>query len=217
MAFQDQFQQILGRAPSPDEAAFFQKFLSEGSIQPHEIGQILQATPEYQQSQLTKNAADFGTQLNAQNESILNQAGAAANSRFASLGRPVTSAQGASVLQAGGQLAQQRQSALASFYGQGLQNNAALGVQQGAGALERGYGMRDETRQFGQQLQLARYNQNNYNDYLNQANRRSRSRALTGFAGAAGGALIGGLVPGGGVAAAGLGAGLGGQAGGFLQ
>lgn len=171
-----QFQQILGRAPTQDEINYFSKHLDEGNLMPQEIGQILQSTPEYQNSQLTKNTAEFGDQLNAQNGAILDMAGAKANSRFAGLGRPNTSAMGASVMQAGGQLAQQRQSALASFYGQGLQNNANMAAQQGQGAVARAYGLRDATTAFGRENMM--YNRQ-HDDFQNQKNASSGWKALT--------------------------------------
>lgn len=161
----EQFSQILGRGPTQAEIDYLSKFMAEGSLQAHEIGQLLQGTPEYQSTQLNKNTAQYGEQLNQQNAAILDQAGAAANSRFASLGRPNTSAMGASVLAAGGQLAQQRQSALADFYGRGLQQNAALGAQQGQQAMARGYGLRDETRQRGYQIEDYYRQKNDAADY----------------------------------------------------
>ncbi len=161
----DQFMSVLGRAPTQDEISYFQKFIDDSQLAPHEVGQVLQSTPEYQQSQLQKNTDQFGERLNAQNGAILDQAGAAINSRFAGLGRPNTSAMGASLMQAGGQLAQQRQGALASFYGQGLQNNAALGAQQGQQALQRGYDIRTEGRQRQYQIQDYYRQKNDAADY----------------------------------------------------
>jgi len=146
------FQDHLGRAADQGEFDFFNRLISNGHIQPYEIGQVLQGTPEYQSALLSKNTAKYGDQLNAQNAGILDQAAAAANSRFTSLGRPVTSAQSASVLQAGGQLAQQRQSALADFYGRGLQQNASISQMQGNSALGRAYQLQDESRQRAYQL-----------------------------------------------------------------
>jgi len=158
-----QFMQLLGRPATPDEREYFGKFINQGELQVHEIGQILQSTPEFQKAQLGKDTAAYGQQLNAQNADILNMAGAQANSRFASLGRPNTSAMGASVMQAGGQLAQQRQSALADFYGRGLQSNAALGAQQGMAATDRGYQERDTVRQRNWDVEDYYRQQNDYN------------------------------------------------------
>lgn len=228
-----QFQQILGRAPTGAESEYFQKFLNEGSIQAHEVGQILQSIPEFQQARLEKDTAAYGQKLQAGDEQIMQQganiAGAQATSRFAGLGRPNSSALAASVFgqqgQLAGNLAQSRQSALASFYGQGLQNNAAMYQQGGQSALERGYGMRDETRQFNQQMQLARYNADNYNNYLAQANKKARNGAMGSMLGAglglaAGAALAaptGGMSMGAGAAlGGGFGSNFGGAAGGLF-
>ncbi len=146
MKIAQQFQSVLGRPPSADEIASFGKYLDDGSLDAHEIGQVLQSSPEFQKSQLERDTTQYGERLNAQNGAILDQAGAAANSRFASLGRPNTSAMGASVLAAGGQLANQRASALADFYGRGLQRNAALSEEQGTGALSYAHGLQAEQR-----------------------------------------------------------------------
>ena len=221
IAVAKQFQSILGRAPTGPEAEYFAKFLDEGSIQPHEIGQILQSTPEFQTTQLQSNARQFGEQLNEQNAGILGQAGAEANSRFAGLGRQNTSAIGSSIMQAGGQLAQQRQSALASFYGQGLQQNQGLYQQGGQGALERAYGFRDEARQRRYQLEDRNYMANMYADLAGRQSKSQKSQALggmaMGLAGAGLGAYAGSFAgPGGAMAGAKLGAGLGQGAGGLF-
>ncbi len=158
-----QFQSILGRAPTPAEVASFGKYIDDGSLDAHEIGQVLQSSPEFQNTLLNKNTDQFGERLNAQNGAILDQAGAAANSHFSSLGRANTSAMGASVLAAGGQLAQSRQSALADFYGRGLQQNAALGAANGQNALARGQYLGDRTHQ--EKMDLSNYyrQQNDFN------------------------------------------------------
>ncbi len=162
-----QFQSILGRPATQDELDYFNKHITDGNLQPYEVGQILQSTPEYQNTLLNKNTAQFGEQLSAQNKGILDQAGASAQSRFAGLGRPNTSALGASVMQAGGALAQQRQSALADFYGKGLNTNAALGAQQGQSQLGRAYDYAGEKRQRGYQLEDYSLQQNDFNNYQN--------------------------------------------------
>lgn len=199
MAIQDQFQQILGRTPTAAEVEYLSKFITEGSLQEHEIGQILQASPEYQQTRLEKDTTAYGQKLQASDDQVLARgadvAGAQATSRFAGLGRPNSSALAASVYgqtgQLAGDLASRRQSALADFYGQGLKQNAALYKQGGQSALERGYGLRDETRQFGQQMQLAKYQQDNFNSYLDQANRNQKRSALGGAIGAGIGGIAG--------------------------
>lgn len=172
IALTNQFRDVLGRLPSQDELDYFQKFITEGRIQPQEVGQILQSTPEFQQTQLNKNTEAYGQRLDASNNEALQRgadvAGAQAQSRFAGLGRPNSSALAASVFgqtgQLAGQLAQQKQSALASFYGQGLQTNQNAYAQQGQGILNNAYGMRDEER-------IAQRNRNwEIEDYYRQQN-----------------------------------------------
>lgn len=151
----NQFRQILGRDATADEQSFLGKFIQEGSLQPQEIGQFLQSLPEYQQSQLDKNVGAFDQRLQASDTQALQQganiAGSQSQARFSGLGRPNSSGLAASVFGQTGRLsqdlAQRRQSALADFYGRGLQQNALMGAQQGQAALQRGYGLRDESRQ----------------------------------------------------------------------
>lgn len=201
----EQFQQILGRQPTQDEFQYLNRFISEGQLQPHEVGQFLQSMPEYQNTLLNQNTAQYGQQLNEQNKAILDQAGAAANSRFASLGRPNTSAMGASVLRAGGQLAQQRQSALADFYGRGLQQNMQNVYGQGQSALQRGYGLRDETRNRGYEIE----------DYYRQKNDAESARmGRSGWNAITPEFVASGLFKVGGAAAGGYAGGMAGGAGG---
>lgn len=167
-SLEGQFQSTLGRAPTEDELAFFNRFITEGSLQPHEIGQILQGTPEFQRTQLNQNTNALDSRLQASDNQALQYgadvAGAKAQSRFAGLGRPNSSALAASVFGQTGQmannLAQQRQSALASFYGNGLQKNMNAYGDQAQTPLARGYGLRDETRQRNYQIE----------DYYRQSN-----------------------------------------------
>lgn len=197
-AANQQFLRVLGREARPDELDGLMQFMADDRVSPDEIGQILQGTPEYQRAQLEKDTTAFGGRLNAQNADILNQAGAAAQSRFAGLGRPNTSALGASVMQAGGQLAQSRQSALANFYGQGLQRASDLQAQQGTAARNRGYGIVDEKRQRGYQIEDY-YRQKN--DYADAERAKSGWNAITpefavgsaiGIGGQLGAAYLGG-------------------------
>jgi hypothetical protein len=161
----NQFQQLLGRPITQDEWQYLGKFVNDGHLQTNEIGQIIQSMPEFQQKQLDRNATDYGDVLNKQNSAILDQAAAATNSQFARLGRPNSSAMGAAVARAGGQLAQQRQSALAAFYGGGLQQNQGLQTGMGQNALSRGYGLRDESRQRGYQIEDYYRQKNDAADY----------------------------------------------------
>lgn len=175
MAIQDQFAQILGRIPTPEESAYFQKFMADGQLQEYEIGEILKSTPEFQSAQLGKDTAAYGEKLQANDNQILQQgaelAGAQAQSRFAGLGRPNSSAMAAQVFGQTGNiaqgLAQRRQSALADFYGQGLRQNAALMGQQGQASRDYGYGVKTDERRRGYELSDYYRQKNDYEDAKN--------------------------------------------------
>lgn len=167
----EQFRSLLGRDPKQDELDFFNQFINSGELQVEEIGQVLQSLPEFQGKQLTTDTNAYDQRLQTADNQTLQRgadvAGAQATSRFAGLGRPNSSALAASVYgQTGalaGQMADRRASALADFYGRGLQRNAALGAQQGQSALARGYGLRDEARQRAYQFEDYYREQNDYN------------------------------------------------------
>ena len=207
-----QFQNLLGREVSQDEFGYFQKLIDSGQLDVHEIGQILQSHPEYQNKQLNADTEAYGAKLAAGDNQILQQgadvAGAQAQSRFASLGRPNSSAMAAQVYGQTGQiaqgLAQRRQGALADFYGKGLQNNAALGAQNGQGALARSYFTQDRAHQEAQDQYW--YNRQG-NDYQNAKNAAGGWNAITpefvgsglfSIAGKAAAAKTGGMAGGGG-------------------
>lgn len=203
----DQYQSVLGRAPTSAESDYLNKFLQEGSLQPYELGQILQGSPEFQKTQLMKNGQQYSDLLGASDANILGKAGAQIQSQFAEQGRPVSSGQIGALAQAGQNLAQQRQSALASFYGNGLNQNQSLYAQGGQNALDRGYGIRDNQTQFSQNMALANQQNGFYQNYLNQANRIQRNQGLGSAIGGGLGLIGGGLAGGPMGAAAGGGAG----------
>lgn len=186
-----QFRTLLGRDGTPDEVAFFNKFITDEKITPFEINQMVQSMPEYQGQQLGRDTQAYGAQLAQGDQGILDRAAATAQSRFASLGRPVTSSQVGAFAQTAQNLAQQRQQSLAAFYGQGLQGNRALSQSQGQGALERGYGLRDETRQRGYQIEDRNYMKNMYDEYASRQAAQQRKGALGSTIGALAGGGIG--------------------------
>ena len=156
-----QFQEILGRQPTQAETEYFSRFINAGDLDLQEVAQILQSMPEYQRTQLNRDVDSYGQKLQANDEQILRQgadiAGAQVNSRFAALGRPVSSAMGASVFGQTGQLANSlannRQSALADFYGKGLSNISGMGAAMGNNAASRGYGLRDRRTERGYEIE----------------------------------------------------------------
>lgn len=186
-----QFRALLGRDGNPDELAFFNKFIADEKITPLEINQMIQSMPEYQGQRLNQDVTAYGNQLALGDQGILDKAAATAQSRFSGLGRPVTSAQAGALAQTAQSLATQRQSALADFYGRGLQNNTSLSQAQGQGALERGYGLRDEARQRGYQIEDRNYMKNLYDEYNARAASQARKGAIGQIVGMAGGAALG--------------------------
>lgn len=196
----EQFQTVLGRAPTQAELDYINKFIGEGGIQPYEVGQMLQSMPEYQSKLLDQNVNKFDKLLSANDEQRLTRgadiAGSVAQSRFAGLGRPNTSALAASVFGATGQmsadLASQRQSALAQFYGNGLNTNQGIAQMQGTGAMERAYGLRDETRQRQYQVDDRNYMKDVYDQYLKQQQGAQKAGAFGNVFGTVAGAGLGG-------------------------
>ncbi len=201
-------QQGLGRMPTQNEIDQYSKYVKTGDLDYGEIGQIAQGLPEADRARLDQYATQFGDKLNAQNGAILDQAGAAANSRFTSLGRANTSAMGASVLAAGGQLAQQRQSALAAFYGRGLQNNMNAYQEQGQNALGRGQALGDSRTAFNRGLLGYQTQRNDYGADLYNQELKNKKQAFGQLTGGLGGAAVGGIL--GGAPGARVGAGVGG-------
>jgi hypothetical protein len=166
-AVAQQFVSILGRRATPEELDHFGKFIDQGHLDPTEIGQVLQSSPEYQNTLLKQQGQQYGDMLAQGDEAQLGRANSQITAQLARAGRSGSSALESGLAQAAGGLAQQRQSALAAFYGRGLQQNAGLGQQMGAGALSRGYGLRDEARQRNYQIEDYYRQQNDYNNYQN--------------------------------------------------
>lgn len=207
--------QGLGRDPTPSEISQYSKYIKSGDLSYEDVHNITAGLPEQEKARLEQYSKQYGDALNQQNQGILDQAAATANSRFAGLGRPVTSAQSASVLQAGGQLAQARQSALADFYGRGLSNNLNQYTQLGQNTLNRGNALGDERTAYNRSLLGYQTQRNDYSTDLSNTNAQNRRRALGTLTGSILGAGAGAL-SGGGVKGAQLGAGIGGQAGGLF-
>lgn len=215
--------QGLGRNPTQSEIDQYSKYIKTGDLTYGEIGQIAQGLPEADRARLDTYATQYGNALGANDQQFLSQAadtfGAKANSQFASMGRPNSSAMAAQVFgqggQLAGQLAQQRQSQIAAFYGQGLQNNMGAFRDQGQDALHRAYSLQDGRTAFNRGLLGYQTQRNDYGVDLENQSRMNQRDAFNKL----GGSLIGaglGSMGGGGMAGARLGAGIGGQAGGLF-
>lgn len=162
-----QFMSILGRQASGEELSYLTKFLDDGDLSAAEVGQFLQSTPEYQDALLKKQGGEYSQMLAQGDEAALGQAQGVITSNLARAGRSGSSALQSGLAQAAGGLAQRRQSALAEFYGRGLRNNAGMTATMGQGALNRGYGLRDERRQRNYSIEDYYRQKNDYEDAKN--------------------------------------------------
>lgn len=207
------FNQYLGRSAGNPEMDFYKKFVDEGFMQPYEVGQALQATPEYQSNMLARQGAQLGQMLGANDEYMMGKSGDQLARRFYQQGRNVTgSGYTNAYMNAARDLAAQRQNQLADFYGGGLSGLRQTSLDQGNYALQnRGYGQRDSNRDWARQLQMYEMQKNDYNDMMNTQNRRNLQGSLIqGAVGLGSMAALGGM---GGLANMG---GVGGFGGGFM-
>jgi hypothetical protein len=179
----EQLASLLGRGLNPAETDFVKKLMTDGEISEFEAGQYLSGLPEFQQRLLDNQATALEGRLAGSDEAVLGRAAKVANSQFAGLGRNVTSAQSASVLQAGGDLAQQRQSLLAQFYGQGQQNIQNNYLNRSQSALERAYQNRDSAVAFGRQNFMYDRYKRDYEDQIKTQSRRNLQAGLWGALG----------------------------------
>jgi hypothetical protein len=180
MPIEGAFQSILGRNPTADEQGYFQKFIDQGYLQPYEVGQILQSTPEYQQRLLQQQVPQLEKMYAANDERIMGLAGDALARRFAQQGRTVTgSGYTQAYMNSARDLAAQRQNQLASFYHGGLGQLRQMPYEQGQYALmNRGYGQRDVDRDWGRQLQMYEMQKRDYNDAMARQNRWNLQNSL---------------------------------------
>lgn len=198
-----QFVSVLGRQATPEELDHFSKFVDDGHLDPTEVAQVLQATPEFQNTLLQKQGGQYGDLLAANDSRTLSQAAGSLNATLAGMGRQGSSALESGLAQQAGNLAAQRQSALAAFYGRGLQNNASLAQSQGADMIGRGYGLRDESRHRNQMIEDYYRQQNDYNTAKKSAGGWNAItpefgvNAALGLGGKLGAAMIGGSMGGG--------------------
>lgn len=176
---QTQYQNVLGRQPTPSEISDMQRFGSTGYVDltAGDIGTILQKTPEYQNQQLNTQGQQYSQQLGQSDSRILGLAGNQITQNLAQQGRTMSSSAYVNAFAGAAQnLAMQRQNTLANFYGHGYQNIQQNTQQQGNDTY--GFGM--SSMQTGQNRQWA------LQDYARQANdyqnslRQQRTRGIQG-------------------------------------
>lgn len=186
-------QEVFGRTPSQDEAAYFAKELAQGKT-PYELGQELQSLPEYQKVQAAKDRESLGNELLQQQQLAFQKAQPAIISQFMKAGRLNSSGLNSALAQAQQELEQQRQGFLGQVGYQdvsNIRNNAYNAFQnynqqfrnvynpgnvaqtslnQLAGALARQREIDDYNRQ-----------QNDYLNYLNMTKPKKNTGQLIGM------------------------------------
>lgn len=229
MSLQDigeQFTRILGREPRKDEIDFFDKFIKENNLQPYEIGQILQSSPEYQnklaETQQGKQLSEFQNLLGFGDQQILGQAQDMLTGQFARQGRAGSSGYVSAFANAARDLALNRQNSLANFYGAtvpGINNQLrGISLEQGQAGLARGFGLAAEKRQRGYDLEdfyrNIRLAQEGANARLRSSRAGAFGRGIGGLVGTGIGAYAGSFGgPGGSLIGAQLGSQLGSETG----
>ncbi len=209
----DAFQAELGRAPTGAEISYFmqmgQGVGGMGQMSPYEAQQSLMATPEAQERTLGRYAGLYGQQLGQSDAYMMGQAGNQLQGQFRRMGRGSSTGYISAFAQAAQNLAMNRQTQMAQFYGQGLGGVMQNRAQTGQTAMENIYGQQQGQIQFGRDQDLANRNYARQMDYANTQRRQGMQSGLInagiGLAGTiAGGAIWGGL----GAAVGGAGAGM---------
>lgn len=195
MALQEQFKSVLGRSPTADETEFFQKFIKEENLTPYEIGQILQSTPEAQQSRMKTQGAEYESLLAGADERALGQAQDQITQRMLGQGRQTSgSGYAGAYFSAARDLASARQNKMADFYGGGIQNVNQTYSSQGQSALGQGYGQRQAKQDRAWALEDYYRQQNDFNNYLRgQSTRNLQGSLMNAGLGLATTGLTGGM------------------------
>lgn len=176
----EQFQRVLGRDPRADELEYFGRFLENSDLQPNEIGQILEASPEFQQVNLRKQGQQYNDYLSASDKYNLGRAQEDIAGNFRAMGRPESSGMAGAFASVAKDLAARKQDALASFYGGGLQNIMASQVDTGSAVANRGYGLRDKRTDRAWALEDYYRQKNDYQDMMNQQGKMNLKNQLIG-------------------------------------
>ena len=182
------FSQVLGRNPTDAENQFLKSYVDQGFLQPYQIGQYLQSTPEAMSSRNNAQQNQYAGMLTQNNSQILGQAADAANASFAQNGRQFSSGQGNAVIQAGQQLAAQQSPMIAGNFQNNYNNLSSAYMNQGQDALSRAYNLTDSNTAYSRQLDMYQRQANDYQNLLRQQSTRGLQQGLIGL----GGGLIAG-------------------------
>ena len=195
----DLFQAQLGRAPTQNELGYFSQMgqgtNGVGGMSAYEAEQAVGATPEAQLSTLGKYTDLYSQQLGKYDNQMLGQAQNQLMGQFRQLGRANSTGYINAFAQAAQNLAMNRQSQMAQFYGQGLGGAMQSQVGAGQGALGRSYGLQENERQFSRDKTLAQLNYDRQSDFYNTQSRRGFQQGLIGMGAQIGmGAIAGGIM-----------------------
>lgn len=198
----NQFQTVLGRAPTQSELTSYLQYANNGSINlaPTDVARILQSTPEFQQNQLMQYGNIFQNTLGGSDQRILGLAQASVGQQIASTGRSLGSSGYVDAFaQAAQNLATSRQQQLAGFYGQGFGNIASNSAAQGNQALNYAQSQQQNTLDFQRSNYQYALGATNYYNALNTQQSNARQQALFsslgGGIGMLGGAAAGAGTP----------------------
>jgi len=194
-----EFQTQLGRAPTQDELTYFGSLMASGQ-QGYQVGQALQQTQEYQNTQNTNFQNQLQKQLQDSNSTYFNQYIAPSiQSQSALSGQsPSSSALTAQLSQAALQQNQGLQNFLGGVTAQNYQNSTANASNQYNQLMGQQYGLQNANvsnalsnqqynMQYNQNLSMYQMQQQAYSDYLNRYGKTG------GLAGGLSGALKGGV------------------------
>lgn len=195
------YQQVLGRDPSQNEIAQFQKYIEMGDLGYQDVAEIIGGGPEAQSRMLEDQTTKLEGRLGASDDLLMGRAMSALESRYRQLGRPSTTGFDSSFARSAQDLALSRQDALNNFYSSGLTGLRDAYAGLGSAMRQRGYKLYDDRTEYNRAINVGA---------LGQAYQRAaEDRSLEMQRRMAGGQLAGTLL------GAGIGASMGGPLGAY--
>ena len=187
------YQQHLGRDITQAEYNYFDE--KKSMMQGIDISSLIAGHPEAQSRRLGQYGQQYAGQLAANDQQILNQAGQAIGGSFSEMGRGAgSSGMGNAMIQAGQNLAMDRNSQLASFYGQGYGNVMGQYGNERSGDIGQYYGNLAMDRQYNYDKELYGRQQNDYNNYFKQQRSSNLTNQIVGGVLGLGGMALGGYM-----------------------
>lgn len=190
----EQIKQSLGREATQAEINSFMQYANNGSVSltPFDVGQILQGTPEYQNTMLGKQGGQFNELISQGDNRLLGNAQGMLTSQFAQQGRSIgNSGYLNAFAQAAANIAQAKQQQLASFYGGGFGEIRQNAAGQGNTAQQFGRSQQESSLDRSREIEDYYRMQNDYNTSMSSQRRRERVGAFGSIVGGAIGAYGG--------------------------